>query len=164
VDVILMAGPIYQLTDPRDRRLALHEAARVLRPDGLLFVTAINRSANLVGTALRRTSNRRNGLPGVCTDRFTTELGWPMSTTSHTIPMLRAELSQVATVIGVYGLSGVGDWLSAISAPYCKEPAPSLSVADHPALEAALECSRLADQFPHLAHTSSRLLGVGRCD
>src|SRR5436309_8989999 len=45
-DVILLLGPLYHLTDPRDRAQALHEAVRVLRPGGWLFAAAISRWAS----------------------------------------------------------------------------------------------------------------------
>jgi SAM-dependent methyltransferase len=47
-DVVLLLGPLYHLTDRSDRVLALTEAARVVRPGGLLFVAAISRFASLV--------------------------------------------------------------------------------------------------------------------
>jgi ubiquinone/menaquinone biosynthesis C-methylase UbiE len=37
-----MMGPMYHLTERADRLLALREARRVLRPDGLIFVSAVN--------------------------------------------------------------------------------------------------------------------------
>lgn len=44
----LMMGPLYHLVDADDRRLALREAWRALEPGGLLFASAINRSASLL--------------------------------------------------------------------------------------------------------------------
>lgn len=41
-DALLMMGPMYHLTERADRLLALREARRVLRPDGLIFVSAVN--------------------------------------------------------------------------------------------------------------------------
>jgi SAM-dependent methyltransferase len=46
VDVVLMLGPLYHLTDPSDRARALHEARRTLRPGGLLAAAAITRFAS----------------------------------------------------------------------------------------------------------------------
>ncbi|HEY7873687.1 MAG TPA: class I SAM-dependent methyltransferase, partial [Actinomycetota bacterium] len=37
VDVVLLLGPLYHLVEADDRRTALREAARVLRPSGVLF-------------------------------------------------------------------------------------------------------------------------------
>ncbi len=41
-DAVLMLGPLYHLTDPSHRARALAEAHRVLRPGGLLAVSAMN--------------------------------------------------------------------------------------------------------------------------
>lgn len=48
VDVVLLLGPLYHLVERGDRILALEEAARVLRPGGLLFAAAISRFAALL--------------------------------------------------------------------------------------------------------------------
>jgi SAM-dependent methyltransferase len=45
-DVVLLLGPLYHLTDPRDRARALHEAVRVLKPGGWLFAAGISRWAS----------------------------------------------------------------------------------------------------------------------
>lgn len=48
VDVVLLLGPLYHLTEPSDRAAALREAYRVLRPGGLLFAAVISRFASLL--------------------------------------------------------------------------------------------------------------------
>lgn len=47
-DVVLLLGPLYHLTEAADRAQALAEAARVLRPAGVLFAAAISRWASLL--------------------------------------------------------------------------------------------------------------------
>jgi S-adenosylmethionine-dependent methyltransferase len=42
-DVVLLMGPMYHLTDPSDRRRALAEALRVLKPEGVIFVSFITK-------------------------------------------------------------------------------------------------------------------------
>lgn len=55
VDVVLLLGPLYHLIDGGDRRRALDEARRVLRPGGLLHAAAISRwSARLHGMLVSR--------------------------------------------------------------------------------------------------------------
>ena len=48
VDVVLMLGPLYHLTERPDRILAIREAHRALRPGGVLFAAAISRYASLL--------------------------------------------------------------------------------------------------------------------
>jgi ubiquinone/menaquinone biosynthesis C-methylase UbiE len=45
-DALLMLGPLYHLTEEGERRQALAEAHRALKPDGLLFAAAISRFAS----------------------------------------------------------------------------------------------------------------------
>ena len=45
VDAVLLLGPLYHLPDADDRRRAIDEAGRVLRPGGVLFAAAISRWA-----------------------------------------------------------------------------------------------------------------------
>jgi ubiquinone/menaquinone biosynthesis C-methylase UbiE len=47
-DAILLLGPLYHLVDRADRRVALEEAHRILKPGGLLFAAAISRYASLM--------------------------------------------------------------------------------------------------------------------
>lgn len=50
-DVVLLLGPLYHLP-PEERRIALDEARRVLRPGGLLAAAAISRWAGLLHLAI----------------------------------------------------------------------------------------------------------------
>jgi ubiquinone/menaquinone biosynthesis C-methylase UbiE len=47
-DVVLLLGPLYHLTEADDRRRALLEAHRVLKPGGVLFAAAISRFASVL--------------------------------------------------------------------------------------------------------------------
>jgi ubiquinone/menaquinone biosynthesis C-methylase UbiE len=46
VDVVLLLGPLYHLTERTDRLTALREARRILKPGGILFAAAISRFAS----------------------------------------------------------------------------------------------------------------------
>jgi ubiquinone/menaquinone biosynthesis C-methylase UbiE len=46
-DIVLMMGPLYHLTDKRDRLKALEEAQRVLKPGGRLMAVCISKFASL---------------------------------------------------------------------------------------------------------------------
>lgn len=47
-DAVLLLGPLYHLTESRDRQQALSEAMRVLRPGGVVAASAISRWASLL--------------------------------------------------------------------------------------------------------------------
>jgi ubiquinone/menaquinone biosynthesis C-methylase UbiE len=48
VDAVLLLGPLYHLTERKDRIVSLKEAFRVLRPGGLVFGAAVSRFASLL--------------------------------------------------------------------------------------------------------------------
>ena len=47
VDAVLLLGPLYHLTERADRIRVLREAARVVRPAGVVFAAAVSRFASL---------------------------------------------------------------------------------------------------------------------
>jgi SAM-dependent methyltransferase len=53
-DAVLLLGPLYHLTDPDDRALALTEAVRVTRPGGVIVAAGISRFASLLEGLRRR--------------------------------------------------------------------------------------------------------------
>jgi len=53
VDALLLFGPLYHLTERAERVAALTEAARVVRPGGLVFVAAISRFASALDGLVR---------------------------------------------------------------------------------------------------------------
>lgn len=53
-DVVLLLGPLYHLPDAGDRRAAISEAARVVRPGGLVVGAAISRHAVLLDGILMK--------------------------------------------------------------------------------------------------------------
>lgn len=52
-DAVLLMGPLYHLTDRSQRLLALREAHRVLKPEGILIAKAVNRFASLIYGLMR---------------------------------------------------------------------------------------------------------------
>jgi len=47
-DAVLLMGPLYHLTESADRRQAIRETLRILRPGGLVFAATIARGASLI--------------------------------------------------------------------------------------------------------------------
>ncbi|MCI0559532.1 MAG: class I SAM-dependent methyltransferase, partial [Nitrososphaera sp.] len=54
VDGVLMFGPLYHLTDRKDRITALREAYRVLQKNGLLFAAGISRFASTLDGLMQK--------------------------------------------------------------------------------------------------------------
>jgi ubiquinone/menaquinone biosynthesis C-methylase UbiE len=64
-DAVLLLGPLYHLQEPTDRRRALEEARRVLRPGGLLTAAAITRFASTID-GLRSTGASSRASSAAC--------------------------------------------------------------------------------------------------
>jgi SAM-dependent methyltransferase len=58
-DAVLLMGPLYHITSAEERRLALLECRRLLKPGGLLFTSAITRYATTLWAV---TTYDKNGL------------------------------------------------------------------------------------------------------
>lgn len=163
IDAVLMAGPIYHLTEAADRRLALREAARVLRPGGLIAVIGINRVANLIGATLaNRLQQRRKVIEEILEMGFSANNERMAETCYHTVTQLRTELSQVASPVTVHGLTGPGGWLTVVMDAHFSNTALPATMAQPDPLETALLCARLADHHPELVPSSSLLFAVGK--
>ncbi|MFB8007350.1 methyltransferase domain-containing protein [Nocardia sp. NPDC056000] len=95
VDVVLMLGPLYHLTEAADRAIALGEAVRVLRPGGLLIAAAISRYLSVLETGTDGTLDEAL-LPSVRevidTGQYDEHAGF-VATHWHTADELRAELA-----------------------------------------------------------------------
>lgn len=162
-DAALLAGPMYHLVEATDRRLALREAMRVLKPGGVLVVIAINRIANLIGATLANTLIPRGAIvEGILRTGFSGENERMAHTYYHSLTQLRTELSSVGlTQLNVHGLTGPGGWLTvALDAHFKGTPLPA-TLADPEPLATALECARIADDYPELVAASSLFLAIG---
>ena len=163
-DAVLMAGPMYHLPEAADRRLALREAVRVIRPGGFVAVIAINRAANLIGSALaNKLLLRRGVVTDILETGFSPNNERMAQTTYHTTTQLRTELTNAGLrAVTLHGLTGPGGWLTvAIDAHFKDQALPDTLLEPDP-LQTALECSRLADRYPELVPASSLLFAVGQ--
>jgi ubiquinone/menaquinone biosynthesis C-methylase UbiE len=64
-DVVLLLGPLYHLPSLDDRRAAVDEARRLLKPQGLLFAAGVNRMAFL-RDAFRESFHRGAAIREIC--------------------------------------------------------------------------------------------------
>lgn len=163
-DAVLLAGPMYHLPEPADRRLALREAVRVLRPGGFVAVIAINRVSNLIGSALaNKLLPRHRIVTDILENGYSPHNERMAETTYHTTTQLRTELTNAGLrSVTLHGLTGPGGWLTvAIDAHFKDQPLPETLREPDP-LQTALECSRLADRYPELVPASSLLFAVGQ--
>jgi SAM-dependent methyltransferase len=117
-DAVLMLGPLYHLIERGDRLIALREAARVVRPGGIVAAAAISRFAalldgldqgflsngELAAMVDRELEDGRHVNPTDDPTYFTTAY-------FHRPEELAAEMSEAGLKLdGVYGIEGPG-WL-----------------------------------------------------
>jgi SAM-dependent methyltransferase len=158
-DAVLLLGPLYHLPDADDRRRALAEAWRVLRPGGVLAAAAITRFASTldgllkgyaVDPAFERTIER------VLEDgRHTNPQrhpGWFTTAYFHLPDDLAAEVRAAGFDLeGLFAIEGVGEWLPNVD-----------EWLDDPSRRAALlRAIARVETEPSLLGASPHLLAVG---
>ncbi len=120
VDVVLMFGPLYHLTERHDRVLALSEARRVLRPGGLCFVAGISRFASLFDGLVTGSLTDPRFQEIVLDDLDTGQHrnpegvpGWFTTAYFHHPDELEAEAREAGLLVEtLYGIEGMPGWLS----------------------------------------------------
>jgi ubiquinone/menaquinone biosynthesis C-methylase UbiE len=158
-DAVLLLGPLYHLPDDEDRRRALAEAWRVLRPGGVVAAAAITRFAStldgllkgyVVDPAFERTIER------VLEDgRHTNPQrhpGWFTTAYFHLPDDLAAEVREAGfDLTGLFAIEGVGEWLPNVD-----------EWLDDPERRAALlRAIARVETEPSLLGASPHLLAVG---
>ena len=160
VSLVLLLGPLYHLVDAADRATALREAARVLRPGGVLVAAGISRWASALDGLARdlyaderfmriverdlRDGQHRN--PTERPDYFTTAY-------FHRPEELGGEVAAAGLdVRGVYGIEGPA-WLF---------PDITARLADRERRGALLHICRLLESEPSVVGCSAHLLAVGQ--
>ncbi|GLZ40215.1 class I SAM-dependent methyltransferase [Actinokineospora sp. NBRC 105648] len=154
VDVVLLFGPLYHLCDVADRRLALAEAARVLRPGGVLFAAAISRCLTLLetGSAGRLSAELAPRVAEVlATGAYDGHVGF-VPAHFHDADELGAEVAAGGfTDVAVYGVEGpVWPTLDALGDNGFARM-----------VDAAARCARLVERDPRLIAASAHLIATG---
>jgi SAM-dependent methyltransferase len=159
-DVILLLGPLYHLTDARDRKRALLEVARVLRPGGWVFAAAISRFASALDGLSRdllqdprfariMEQDLRDGQHRNPTDR----LDYFTTAYFHRPEELADEVTAAGLSLnGVYGLEGPG-WIL---------PDVAERMADVERRTALLKIARMLEAEPAVLGCSAHLLAVAQ--
>ena len=159
-DAVLLLGPIYHLTERKDRLTALREAHRVLRPGGLVWVAAISRFASLLDSLSSGFFDRSEFAPILDRDLAegqhrnpTGNLTYFTDAFFHLPDELAAELSEA-------GFELVE--LVAIEGP-CWLARDSDRLWNHPQQRQRLLASlRKVEHEPALIGASSHILAIGR--
>ena len=158
IDVVLLLGPLYHLTELDDRLAALAEARRVLRPGGLVVAAAISRFAStydgiasgfLANPEFRKIVERdvRDGQHR----NPTRHPRWFTTSYFHHPEGLRKEiLSAGLQLVALVGVEGPAAWLPDIAA----------WLDDPDRREVLLEAIRRVESEPTLLGASAHLIAV----
>jgi ubiquinone/menaquinone biosynthesis C-methylase UbiE len=159
-DLVLLLGPLYHLTEAKDRARALHEAARVLQPGGWLFAAAISRWASALDGLARDLfqdprfaqiveQDLRDGQHRNTTDR----LDYFTTAYFHRPEELADEVRAAGLALeGVYGIEGPGWMLPDVPA----------RMADAQRRAALLRVARALEREPSVVGISAHLLAVAQ--
>ena len=155
---MLLLGPLYHLVEPDDRRAALAEAFRVLRPGGLLVAAAVSRFASLFdGLAhgyLFEAEFREIVAADVASGRHvnpTRRDGWWTTAYFHRPDELRSEIVAAGFAVDeVVGVEGLAPWIPALAERW----------VDPVEREVIVEAARLVEHEPGVLGVSPHLLAI----
>ena len=157
---LLLLGPLYHLTEGKDRRTALHEAWRVLRPGGWLFAAAISRYASLVdglqGPVFDDEAFARIVDRDLTDGQHRNDTDNPLYFTTaffHRPDELSAEVREAGFRLeGLHAVEGLGAFIPGFADRW----------SDAKSRERLLELLRRVESEPALLGTSPHLLAVGQ--
>lgn len=154
-DVALLLGPLYHLTEPEDRLLALSEAKRCLRPGGVLMAAGISRYAALWDLLIRLDRLHEEevldtALNAIRTGVFAGTTGELFTTAYFHLP---EEIVAEAAAAGfaeprLFNIEGPGAFLPDLDERWANEERR----------EAVLAAARAVEADPHLLAASGHLL------
>jgi SAM-dependent methyltransferase len=139
-DVVLLLGPLYHLCTAVDRLRAVAEAARILRPAGVVFAAGINRIALLrdafraesTYTAARQAFHVQFLLDGNVDPLHVPPLGYAHLTTSTEFRALFADSFGELVFTGVESFTGV--WQSLLATAHAPSANAWLDLVEQTAL------------------------------
>jgi SAM-dependent methyltransferase len=159
-DVVLLLGPLYHLTDRRDRVTALAEARRVLVPGGLLLSAYISRFASacdgIQEGALRDpafAANVERDLTDGIHQNPTTRSEWFTTAYFHRPEEIQPEIEEAGLRF---------DKLIAVEGPGWMSQDLDAWLDDRAARERLLQVLRRLETEPSLTGSSAHLLAVAR--
>jgi SAM-dependent methyltransferase len=160
VDLLLLLGPLYHLVRPEDRHQALSEAARVLRPGGVLVAAAISRAASALDGLSRELLHDSDFAQIVERDladgqhrNVTSRLDYFTTAYFHQPDDLRQEVLDAGLdVEGLYGVEGPG-WILGDFGERWSDPARR---------DILVRVARALESEPSVLGISAHLLIVGR--
>lgn len=159
-DMVLLLGPLYHLVQAEDRHLALTEAARVLRPGGVLIAAAISRWGSALDGLARELLRDRNFAPIVERDLVdgnhrnpTNQLDYFTTAYFHRPDDLRKEVASSGLgVEALYGIEGPA-WILPDLPDRWNDPERR---------DIVIRVARMLESEPAMIGSSAHLLAVGR--
>ncbi|MBV1948184.1 bifunctional 2-polyprenyl-6-hydroxyphenol methylase/3-demethylubiquinol 3-O-methyltransferase UbiG [Streptomyces sp. BV129] len=159
-DVVQLLGPLYHLPNPEDRRTALGEAQRVVKPGGLVVAAAINRYASLfehVTYAHLHKERIRDSVSKILeTAVYDGVRGFTLSYFHRAEELASELLTSGLTDVQVFGIEGPA-WSLVKAAEQQSGEGPTDEL-----IASAMEAARMAEPYPELLAASSHLLATGR--
>ncbi|MFE5597452.1 class I SAM-dependent methyltransferase [Streptomyces sp. NPDC056549] len=158
-DVVLLLGPLYHLHGKADRLSALTEAARVVRPGGLIAAAAISRYSPLLDyiatTGITEPAIQNGVRDTLDQGRYAGQRGFTVAY-FQTATELCTEVTQAGlTKPTVYGIEGPG-W----AAVKAIEKYTDTNLLGTDMYDAALAAARIADPHPALTDASAHILAI----
>jgi SAM-dependent methyltransferase len=159
-DAVLMLGPLYHLTERRDRLQAWREALRVVKPGGVVIAAAISRYVSLFDGIAADFFANPDFRPIVEQDLATGQHrnpdrvdNWFTTAYFHLPRELEGEAAEAgASVVGLFGVEGIVGWL----------PHRADRWDDQDARELILFSIRATESEPALSALSQHMLLVTR--
>jgi SAM-dependent methyltransferase len=158
-DAVLLLGPLYHLTERRDRIQALRETRRVLKPGGILLAAAVGRYASLLSGVAENLLGDPAFAAIVARDladgqhRNPTDKEYFTTAFFHRPDELEAEVQEAGfDLVDLLGVEGPG-WLL---------PDLEQRWADPAERERLLQAARAVEREPALLGLPPHLLAVGR--